>query len=109
MRGNVQFDLGRGPVSALLRVHYYGSWTDYGTAANGSLDETLGAEWLIDLEAGYDVTDSLRFTLGGENIFDAYPDEDKLQANRNNGIVYPRFSPIGFNGGFWYARAVYRF
>jgi iron complex outermembrane receptor protein len=109
LRGNLQFDAGRGPLNTLVRFNYYGKWTDYGTAADGSLDETLRAQWLVDLEAGYNFTERLRFTVGGENIFNAYPGKDKLQANRANGIVYPRFSPIGFNGGFWYARAVYSF
>ena len=31
---------------------------------------------LVDLEANFQINDNLRFAVGGENIFDAFPDDD---------------------------------
>ena len=41
-------------------------------------------------------------TLGAQDIFDAVPDEFPNAGDVGN--LYPTSSPIGFNGGFWYAR-----
>ncbi len=113
MRGVLAVDYSHGPFSALARANYYSEWTDaILIAANPndtSLDQTFGAEWLLDLELSYAFTDSLTVTLGGENVLDAYPDKDRRPAQTNVGVVYGQFSPIGYNGGFWYARASLKF
>ncbi|GJL93366.1 TonB-dependent receptor plug domain-containing protein [Hyphococcus sp.] len=96
-----------GPFSALVRGNYYGAWTDYGSSAAD--DQTFGGEWLMDIELGYYVNDNVRLAVGGENIFDNFPDLDTRAGNIGSGLIYPRFAPTGFNGGFWYARAVAEF
>lgn len=103
-RALVQGAYRNGPFSLLLRGNYYGKWTDYGGNPDGSGDQTSGAEWLVDLEVGYDVRENVTLTFGAENIFDNFPDKELRQGNINSGIVYPRFAPTGFNGGFWYLR-----
>ena len=72
-------------------------------------DATGGAELLVDLELSYKVSDMLKLAVGGENIFDNYPDVEARQSQINNGIRYLRFAPTGFNGGFWYVRATASF
>lgn len=96
-----------GPFSALVRGNYYGEWTDYGSST--ASDQTFGGKWLVDVELGYDVNENVRLAVGGENIFDNFPDLDTRAGNIGSGIIYPRFAPTGFNGGFWYARAVAEF
>ncbi|PZR48291.1 MAG: hypothetical protein DI537_59055 [Stutzerimonas stutzeri] len=72
-------------------------------------DQVRGAEWLFDAEVGFDLTDTIHLAVGGNNLFDAYPDKEELIANRNNGQDYPDLSPFGFSGGFWYVRAEVKF
>ena len=91
----------------VARANYYGKWTDYGAAP--AADQTGGAELLVDLELSYKVSDMLKLAVGGENIFDNYPDVEARQSQINNGIRYLRFAPTGFNGGFWYVRATASF
>jgi iron complex outermembrane receptor protein len=111
-RGNVTGTWQRGPWNVLVRASYYGKWIDAVPNASPtalSFDQTFGAEWLVDAEVSYDVTDNINVAVGADNLLDAYPDRDRRQAQINNGIVYPQFSPFGFNGGFWYLRLTGKF
>ncbi len=88
--------------------HYYGDWraeTDYP-------GQTFGAEYTTDLNVSYTFMEKYTLTLGGMNVFDAYPDKI-AQSDTNSvfpivgglldGSVYPRNGgPFGFNGAFWY-------
>lgn len=72
------------------------------------VDQTFEAEWLSDLEIGYEFP---RFTLavGAQNLFDTFPDRN-LPDNSNLGIfTYPSHSPFGMNGRFVYSRIEFRF
>ncbi|MGH8236777.1 MAG: TonB-dependent receptor domain-containing protein, partial [Steroidobacteraceae bacterium] len=113
MRGVLALDYSRGAFSALARANYYSEWTDAiligANPTDTSLDQTFAAEWLLDLEVSYAFTDAFSFTLGGQNVFDTFPDKDRRAAQQNIGVVYGQFSPIGYNGGFWYARAALKF
>lgn len=103
------FETGR--WNFLARANYYGKWTtavaNVPTAV--AYDQVRGAEWLFDAEVGFDLTDTIHLAVGGNNLFDAYPDKEELIANRNNGQDYPDLSPFGFSGGFWYVRAEVKF
>ena len=111
-RGNVTGTWEAGPWNVLLRANYYGEWIDAvpnAVPTTLSFDQKFGAEWLIDAEVSYQATDNISIALGADNLLDAYPDKDRRQAQINNGIVYPQFSPFGFNGGFWYVRLTGKF
>lgn len=95
-----------GPWRFLARVSYYDSFIvalDRGADASGTFDGEYGAEVLLDLEAAYTFANSYTVTLGAQNIFDNTPDRFP-NPELNSGAIYPSGSPIGFNGGFWYAR-----
>ncbi len=112
VRGSLAVTYGRDRWHGLVRTNYYGEWTDAvpnATPTAISFDQSFPAEWLVDLELGYDFTESVTATIGAENVFDVYPDEDLRPSQRNNGIVYPQFSPFGFNGAFYYGRLTVRF
>jgi iron complex outermembrane receptor protein len=57
------------------------------------------------------------FSIGATNLFNRFP--NKLNSNILNREIaagdnaavtqYPLFSPFGINGGFYYAKALYRF
>ena len=106
-RALAEATLRTGPLSLLVRGNYYGKWTDYGPSA--ATDQTFGSEWLVDFEVGYDLNDNVRLAAGAENVLNNYPDRDIRAGNISSGIIYPRFAPMGFNGGFWYVRAVAEF
>jgi iron complex outermembrane receptor protein len=84
------------------RLSYYDEWFD-------SEDVLVyGGEYLVDLEAAYDLTDALVLSVGGQNVFNTYPDEN-TGARSGVGNLYSQYSPFGFNGAFWYGRLRYRF
>lgn len=58
----------------------------------------------------YDISQALTLTLGGNNIFDSYPDKIDV-ANRFVGgrVAYQSISPAGAEGAFYYVKADYRF
>ena len=91
-----------GDFRLLGRVSYYDDWFD---SEDGN---KYGGEFLVDLEGAYHVTDALTLVLGAQNVFDQTP-EDNPGAAAGVGNKYSQFSPFGFNGGFWYARAKYDF
>jgi len=74
-----------------------------------SFDQTFPARWLVNLEATRRIAEKLTVAVGAENAFSAYPEKDARLSQINNGIIYPQFSPFGFNGGFWYVRVSTKF
>lgn len=69
-------------------------------------DQTFGSEWTLDLAGTYTM-DRWAFTLGADNVLDAYPDE-VLFANSTFGqLPYSGSAPFGFNGAFLYLNARY--
>ena len=85
--------------------------TRYGEFAvlntNPTLDQTFGTEWTVDLSATY-TRKRWAFTVGGDNVFDTYPD-DVLFANSTSGqLPYSAASPFGFNGAYGYVQASYK-
>ena len=75
-----------------------------GTASNANTYH-YGSTVLIDLEASYTFADHYTVTVGGQNVFDEYPDKEGDGTLQALGDVYAVTSPFGFNGAFWYARA----
>jgi iron complex outermembrane receptor protein len=103
-----------------LGFNRYGEYT---VTDGGS--QTYGAEVLTDLRVKYQVNDNLSVNIGGNNIFDVYPDENEIGNSRTGTIVdengntivsspgvftYSRRSaPFGFNGAYYYAGLEYSF
>lgn len=86
----------------LGRVSFYDDWFD---SEDG---QTYGGEFLFDAEVAYTWNKQVTFTLGGQNVFDTFPEENP-NAAASIGNRYSQFSPFGFNGAFWYARLKYSF
>ncbi len=63
---------------------------------------------LVDVEAAYTFK-ALRVTVagGGQNVLHAYPSTNPYAGIL--GVQYPENSPYGFNGRFYYLRALYAF
>jgi iron complex outermembrane receptor protein len=89
---------------------FSGTATRYGefSALNASptLDQTFGAQWTVDVSASYELG-QWDFTLGADNLFDAYPDEFIFATSNGGQLPYPRNAPFGFNGAFVYGKVGY--
>ena len=98
----------RGNWRATTRQSRYGEFCSFTLLPQD--DQIYGATWLNDAEIGYEWGD-YTFTLGAENIFDAFPDKNFPGTPQGNfGIfTYPSQSPFGMNGRFVYTRVAYRF
>jgi iron complex outermembrane recepter protein len=95
-----------GPWSFMARTSYFDSYIvalDIGADASGNFDGEYGGELLVDMEVGYEIADGYKLTVGAQNVFDNVPDQFP-SPETNSGAIYPTGSPMGFNGGFWYAR-----
>ncbi len=84
----------------LARLSFYDEWFDSEDVA------VYDGEWVVDLEAAFSFNDNLTLTVGAQNIFDTFPDEN-VGARSGVGNRYSQYTPFGFNGGFWYARFRY--
>ncbi|MGA9649527.1 hypothetical protein [Pedobacter sp.] len=60
---------------------------------------------ITDLGLGYNLTKSLKLTVGANNIFDVYPQELLLASQGTSGILYPNQAPqFGFLGRYVFTR-----
>lgn len=103
-RVTLSFNHSQGPWDLLARVRYYSDFIEF------TLDSSAGyfdvdASTVLDVELGYQFNDAIRLIAGAENILDEYPEERSNFA----GLIYPDTSPFGFNGGYYYLRAVWDF
>ena len=106
---NISLTLNHQIGGLVTNVHAsrFGEITIFQPAVDGSGDQTFSKKWVTDLSVGYRFFDQLELTVGGNNIFDVYPDTI-LTANQTRGIyLYAGASPFGFNGRYYYVRATY--
>lgn len=101
-----------GAFTTNLRLNYFGPYTLAHNATSAIGDKDYSAKTLADLSVNYAYSPALSFTVGVQNLFDTYPDEQPESVQANNGGVfkYPNTNaPFGFNGGYYYAEASWRF
>ncbi len=93
---------------ALVRVNYYDEWSSTdGILGDGTADVVRDYDEaaLVDVELSYTFADHYTVAVGGENVFDEYPDDEQgTVLSEAWGAKYAITSPFGFNGAFWYAR-----
>ncbi len=83
----------------------YGKFTTLGN--NPATDQTYGARFVLDANANYQ-WNNWTFTLGANNLNNAYP-ERSSDANNFHGILtYSGSSPFGFSGAYYYGTVAYR-
>ncbi|HYK42560.1 MAG TPA: TonB-dependent receptor [Thermoanaerobaculia bacterium] len=96
-----------GDLGANVRASRYGTYCSI-DSANPANDQTFSPQWVIDLEASYQLG-RVTLAVGAQNLFDSFPDKN-IPANFNFGIfTYPRNAPNGFNGRYVYVRTAYTF
>ncbi len=71
--------------------------------------QKYGAEFQVDLEAGFRFTEKLSLYVGAANLLDNYPDRSSDDINFFGNLPYDILSPIGVNGRYLYARANFKY
>ncbi|WP_109300697.1 TonB-dependent receptor [Aquimarina sp. AU474] len=70
-------------------------------------EDVYGAKITADLNLGYKLTDDLKFTIGGNNIFNEYPDQQNDGETEAGG--YWDAVQMGFGGAYYYGRLDFNF
>jgi iron complex outermembrane receptor protein len=111
-------------VSVNLLEKIYGPSSDYegddGTGPTGNVvyfRDSIPVTPLTNLDLGYQLLKYLKLDVGAINLFNRYPPRRnstilsrEFAANDSSVATdYPIFSPFGFDGGFYYAKATLRF
>jgi iron complex outermembrane receptor protein len=107
-RALLTFDYsGPGIFGGLVRFNYYDGWETTGglfSPGDASDQYSYDEAVLVDVEARFNLGERYVITLGGENIFDEFPEEEQDPTLQFLGVRYALTSPYGFNGGFYYLR-----
>ena len=99
----------RGPWRLVGRLRHYGEYYDAPTGGGGWGAFRPEPATLFDAEVSVDIRAGVMLALGGQNVFDTYPQENpETGVAAFNGLPYPENSPLGYNGGHYYLRFVWR-
>lgn len=102
-----------GPWTLSAKENLYGNASRFADPGNGIyyLDRT-GTKLTTDLDLEFNATRQLAFSLGAINLFDVRPNrvnaaglEVAALAGDPANEIYPKYSPYGINGGYYYVRA----
>jgi iron complex outermembrane receptor protein len=88
---------------------YDQSYDSNAPIVDGASAQRYGANWSTDLEASYRFTPHVTLALGGNNIFDRYPDRSYSGNTLGGALPYDYIAPIGINGAFYYGRLAVTF
>jgi len=73
-------------------------------------DQTFSPKLVTDATISYQINDYVRCTIGGNNIFNVFPDKHTHSANTDDGnfIYSRRVQQFGVNGANYFARVLLR-
>jgi len=93
-----------GKFEGTLRVTRYGELIQRST--NPLLDERIAPEGIVDLDLSYQVKESIKVSVGANNLLSTYPDivQPGNRGGANPFTYYNQYSPWGIAGGFYYAK-----
>ena len=102
-RANLTFRNTYNDFDLMLRGRYFG---EYRNASNATLAtiQDFDPNLYIDLEASYTFMDNYKVTLGGQNIFDQFPDTGQI-GETCCGRIYRSDSIPDWQGQLWYVQA----
>lgn len=103
---DVGFDYLHSRWAAHANVQRYGSYTVYSNSGP-ALDQDFDHRWTLDLSADYNL-DRWTFTAGADNAFNARPEQVKYANSTSGNFKYSLFSPLSWNGRYYYASVTYR-
>ena len=88
---------------------YDQSYDSNAPIVDGASAQRFGANWSTDLEVSVRITPQVKLALGGNNIFDRYPDRAYAGNTLGGALPYDYIAPIGINGAFYYGRLAVTF
>ena len=101
-RFNVTLQHDKERWGGFARVNFFDSYEEFHADSEDFITKP-DEEFTLDIEVNYRLAGGLELSLGAENIFDNFPDRNEFSGVL--GSKYPESSPMGFSGGFYYARA----
>lgn len=104
-KGILTIDLTRNKVGFMLRNTYWGEVTRDGFPF-GTVQKHSG-KLTTDLTGFYNFNDNLSLTVGANNLFDVYPDE-QVYDNSYFGVFKYASVQMGTTGAFYFARLNYK-
>jgi iron complex outermembrane receptor protein len=99
-------------VSMLVRANYFGEWfATHADSEDLGWSETVGSSYTIDASVSYFLNDSWTLSVGANNIFDQKAQKLQKASGAFGGAsgVYYESGPFDYNGGYYYAKAAYKF
>jgi iron complex outermembrane receptor protein len=103
-RANFSVNHMRDQWTFIGRVNWYDEAFDEANYPNG---EKVDAAATVDLEGRYNFNEDWTFVVGANNAFNKFPNE--VATRQSQGLPYSRRTPFGYDGGFWYFKAVFDF
>lgn len=105
-RFNITLNHDQDDWSGLLRLNYFGSYTELHA---DSLQRKInpGSEVTLDIALSYVFVEQLEFTIGSDNVLNNFPERNSYAGD--TGSKYPESSPMGSASGFYYFRVSYLF
>lgn len=92
-----------GDLTLMARANIYGSYENSNRAGTGLTLQKYDSVVQFDLEGRYRFDEIFTLALGGRNIFDEYPQKDKL-GDYCCGALYPTGTPVSWDGSYYYMR-----
>lgn len=89
-----------------LAVTRFGSYIEGDN--NPINDRKYSAKWITDLDVAYQLSKQLTVAVGGNNLFNVYPDKKGIE-DWSGAYKYGQFSPFGLGGSYYYTRLAYAF
>lgn len=71
-------------------------------------DDVYSAKMITDLTLGYKLSKQLKLSIGSNNLFNIYPDQQDEQGNTEAGGYWDSVQ-MGFSGAYYYARLGFNF
>ncbi len=109
--GKLSFNIGNTYFGKVEYVHPADGSTDNWvinefTDQVESRDQTFDPKLITDMAVSWKLNEHLKWFVGGNNVFNVYPDKHKHSANENNGLfVYSRrVQQFGVKGSYVYLR-----
>ncbi|QJD79111.1 TonB-dependent receptor [Spirosoma rhododendri] len=99
----------QGKWDAMIRGTYFGQITALSVSADDQgnyYDQTFSSQAIFDLSLGYALNRNLKFSIGGSNILDKYP--QLLRAENRGFTLYSSYQQ-GSNGAYYYGRVMFNF
>ncbi len=93
-----------GPAGAQVAANYYGEVTVLENEFDPYFLNEYDAATIVDAELSYEVRRGLEISLGAENLFDIYPEEQPTGYNFLGIFRYPGSSGFGYNGRYLFTR-----